>query len=352
MAKIISGIQQIGIGIPDMHEAWKWYRDAFGMDIRMFEESAEAPDMVNYTGGEVQSRTAALAVNMKGGGGFEIWQYTSRQPVSPQDPVVMGDYGIFAGKIKAPDVSAAYSYHKEKGNTILGELGKAPDGSETFFVIDPYENIFQVVQSDDWFSTTKSVTGGVEGSVIGVSDIDKACTLYSDILGYDKVVYDKEGVFTDFIDLPGGDQPFRRVLLRREQPTTGSFSEFLGSGSIELVQVQGGQPKKIFANRYWGDRGFIHLCFDIKDMNAMKEECESKGYPFTVDSGSVFDMGEASGRFSYIEDPDGTLIEFVETNKIPVIKKIGWYLTLNKKTPEKALPRWILKMLAFNRVKD
>ncbi|MBL4735729.1 MAG: hypothetical protein JKY18_10430 [Flavobacteriales bacterium] len=87
-------------------------------------------------------------------------------------------------------------------------------------------------------------------------------------------------------------------------------------------------------------------------MNAIKEECESKGFPFTVDSGDVFDMGEASGRFSYIEDPDGTLIEFVETNKIPIIKKIGWYLTLNKKNPEKPLPRWILKMLSFNRVKD
>ena len=352
MAKIISGIQQIGIGIPDMHEAWKWYRGAFGMDIRMFEESAEAPDMANYTGGKVQSRIAALAVNMKGGGGFEIWQYTSREPVSPKEPVVLGDYGIFAGKMKAPNVAAAYNYHKANGYNILGELGKTPDGGDTFFVIDPYENIFQVVQSDDWFSTTESVTGGAEGSIIGVSDIDKARTLYSDILGYDKVVYDEDGVFTDFSGLPGGDQTMRRVLLRRQQPTSGSFSEFLGSGSVELVQVQGSQPKKIFADRYWGDRGFIHLCFDIKDMNAMKAECESKGYPFTVDSGEVFDMGEASGRFSYIEDPDGTLIEFVETNKIPIVKKIGWYLTLNKKNPEKPLPRWILKMLSFNRVKD
>lgn len=352
MAKIISGIQQLGIGVPDMHNAWKWYREAFGMDIRMFEESAEAPDMIKYTGGKVQSRTAALAMNMKGGGGFEIWQYTSREPQAPKEPVVLGDFGIFAGKMKAPDVGNAYAYHLEKGFKILGELSTTPDGEETFFVIDPYENIFQVVQSDDWFSNTVSVTGGAEGSIIGVSDIDKARSLYSDILGFDRTVYDVDGVFEDFKKLPGGEQQVRRVLLRRKEPTAGSFSEFLGSGSVELVQVQGGQPRKIFADRFWGDRGFIHLCFDIKDMNAIKEECESKGFPFTVDSGDVFDMGEASGRFSYIEDPDGTLIEFVETNKIPIIKKIGWYLTLNKKNPEKPLPRWILKMLSFNRVKD
>ena len=42
MAKHISGIQQIGIGVPDVHKAWAWYRKAFGIDVRMFEEAAEA----------------------------------------------------------------------------------------------------------------------------------------------------------------------------------------------------------------------------------------------------------------------------------------------------------------------
>ena len=50
MSHLISGIQQIGIGIPDADEAWKWYRCRFGMDIPMFKEAAEAPFMVDYTG--------------------------------------------------------------------------------------------------------------------------------------------------------------------------------------------------------------------------------------------------------------------------------------------------------------
>ena len=100
MAKVISGIQQIGIGIPNMQEAWKWYRLAFGMDIRMFEESADAPLMTPYTGGKVQSRTAALAVNMMGGGGFEIWQYTSRTPELPSFEIQLGDLGILLQRSK------------------------------------------------------------------------------------------------------------------------------------------------------------------------------------------------------------------------------------------------------------
>jgi hypothetical protein len=86
-------------------------------------------------------------------------------------------------------------------------------------------------------------------------------------------------------------------------------------------------------------------------MEQLKKECESEGFPFTVDSSDTFDMGEAGGRFSYIEDPDGTWIEFVETHKVPVMKKIGWYINLKNRKPGKFLPNWMLKAMALNRVK-
>ena len=101
MAHLISGIQQIGIGIPDVEEAWKWYRCRFGMDVPIFREAAEAPYMIEYTGKKVQSRDAVLAINLRGGGGFEIWQYTSRDTVFPAKPPVLGDTGIFAARIKS-----------------------------------------------------------------------------------------------------------------------------------------------------------------------------------------------------------------------------------------------------------
>ena len=87
-------------------------------------------------------------------------------------------------------------------------------------------------------------------------------------------------------------------------------------------------------------------------MDALKKDCEAAGFPFTVDSGNSFDMGEAAGRFSYIEDPDGALIEFVETHKVPLMKKIGWYINLKKRNPEKSLPTWMLKAMKMSRVKN
>ena len=80
MGVIISGIQQVGVGIPNVQEAFAWYRKAFGMDIPIFDEAAEANRMLPYTDGKPQSRHAILAISIQGGGGLEIWQYVSRTP--------------------------------------------------------------------------------------------------------------------------------------------------------------------------------------------------------------------------------------------------------------------------------
>jgi catechol 2,3-dioxygenase-like lactoylglutathione lyase family enzyme len=165
-------------------------------------------------------------------------------------------------------------------------------------------------------------------------------------------VYDKTSVFNDLKGLPSGNLPCNRVLLRHSSPRVGPFSRLLGATEIELVQVFERKPNKIFQDRFWGELGFIHLCFDVNGMEALKERLNTEGYPFTVDSANSFDMGEAAGRFAYIEDVDGTLIEFVEAHKIPILKKIGWYLNLKNRPPEKPLPNWMLKAMGLNRVRN
>lgn len=352
MQKVISGIQQIGIGIPNVHEAWRWYRRHFGMNIPVFEEAAPANLMVNYTGGKAHHRHAVLAINLQGGGGFEIWQFTSRQPRPPATPIQLGDYGIFATKIKSRDVAATYQLFKSQQLNLLGPPQPDPAGNLHFFLRDPYQNLFQVVPSHSWFKKSKTLTGGSGGCLLGVSDINQARRLYSEVLGYDQVVYDQEEVFTDFNLLPGGEALCRRVLLQHSQPRQGGFSRLLGPSELELIQVLDRPSQKIYQNRFWGDLGFIHLCYDIINMPALEAECRAKGFPFTINSRDTFDMGEAAGQFAYIEDPDGTLIEFVETHRIPILKKFGWYLNLKNRSPTKALPNWLLKTLSFNQVKD
>jgi catechol 2,3-dioxygenase-like lactoylglutathione lyase family enzyme len=352
---VISGIQQLGIGVQNVAEAWKWYRKYLGMDIKVFEESATAALMLPYTGGVPQKRHAVLALNLNGGGGFEIWQYTERVPQAPKFVPMLGDLGIFAAKIKARNVQKTHAYFtSEKLN--VSPISTDPDGRPNFYLTDPYNNIFQIIESKNWFGKENKLTGSVYGVIIGVSNIEESTKVYSGLLDFDKLVYDKKGQFADLKPLNGGDGTFRRALLTNSKPRVGAFSKLFGDSEVELIQVEGRTPKKIFEGRFWGDLGFIHLCFDIQGMDALKSKCANTGFPFTVDSaanlGGSFDMGEAAGHFSYIEDPDGTLIEFVETHKVPILKKFGWYLNLKKRNPEKSLPDWVVKALGMNRVKD
>lgn len=351
MKKIISGIQQIGIGTPNEKKAFEWYKEYLGMDICVFQDSAEASLMSGYTGNKVQSRSATLAMNMQGGGGLEVWQYTSREPKPPSFDVKIGDLGVFSTRIKCKNLQQTYDFLKAKGVHIVNGITQDPDGSPHFFVKDPHGLAFQMVTGNSWFTNGKQHSGGIAGCMIGVSDIDRSLELYRDILEYDKIEYDEKGVFDDLSALDGGSQKVRRVLLSHTSPRKGSFSQLLGDSKIELIQTYDRKPRQIFGDRYWGDLGFIHLCFDVKGMDELEKECNQKGFTFTVDSKNSFDMGEAAGRFSYIEDPDGTLIEFVETHKIPIWENIGWYLDVKNKPPEKPIPKWMLQFLRLSRVR-
>jgi catechol 2,3-dioxygenase-like lactoylglutathione lyase family enzyme len=290
---------------------------------------------------------------MQGGGGFEIWQYSERKPQSISFDLQIGDLGIFCAKVKSRNVKL---FHQEiqKKYAQISPIFSAPDNTPTFYILDPFGNYFQVVEDLYLFWNRKQNNGGCIGAQIGVTDIEKAMVVYRDVLGYDTVVYDKTGVFEDFAFMRGGEQNYRRVLLKHAEKRLGAFSEMLGPSMLELIVALDRTPKKLYERRYWGDPGFIQICFDITDMNAFKKVCIEKGSPFTVDScpsGETFDMGDAAGHFTYIEDPDGTLIEFVETHKIPVLKKLNWYINLKKRDTNTPLPKFLLKALVLNKVK-
>lgn len=341
----------MGIGVPDVKKGFSWYNRMLGMDIPVFEEAAEANLMLPYTGGKPHRRHAILAINLNGGGGFEIWQYTSRTPQPPAFSPEAGDLGLFCAKIKTDDVQATFDHLKKNGVSVSGSITNNPAGRRHFFFSDVFGNPFEVIEDDDWFAKGRQHTGGPNGMIVGVSDIQRSKKFYAEILGYAKVIFEGEGRFDDLGELRGGHKTFKRVILTHSQPRKGPFSALLGNSYIELLQATDYSPKKIFENRLWGDLGFIHLCFDIRNMKSLQRKCESMGHPFTVDGGAGFEMGEAAGHFTYIEDPDGALIEFVETKKIPILKKLGLYLNLSTRDPEKPLPKIMLKALGLSRRK-
>ena len=349
---IIAGIQQVGIGVTNAEDAWVWYRKHFNMNIPIFKDKATASLMTRYTSDKAEDRFAILAINAQGGGGFEIWQYTSKTPQPSRNEASLGDTGVYSVKMKSRCIEKSYAHFQTHGIDTIGGIQTGPDGRKHFFVRDPFGNLFEVIESKSWLRKNNSHCGGVSGCVIGVSNIEAALPLYQTILGYNQLIYDQTNVFEDFSGLPGEKRKYRRVLLKSNLKRYGAFSRLLGDTELELVEVIGEKPKKIFENRNWGDLGFIHVCFDVHGMKELGVTCSKYNFHFTVDSSNSFDMGKAAGHFSYCEDPDGTLIEFVETHKIPIMEKWGWYLNVRKRNPKKPLPDWMFAMLGLGKVRD
>lgn len=353
MSYTIHGIQHLGVGVPQHEEAWKWYRKFFGMDIPLFNDEAGAPLMTIYTEGEVISKRAAMVLNIKGGCAMEVVCPTTFKATHAKVDHQLGDLGIFIGMVKAPDVTKAYDFFKSNDAEILSEIVQTPSGSNTFYIKDLNGLLWQILPADDFYTNHSTVTGGTLGGVIGVSDMSKAIDFYS-LLGYDEVLSDESGVFKDWENISGGKKEFRRVLLSQKNPSGGGFSKLAGKSYIELVQdLSERKPLKIYADRLWGDIGFVHLGFDVRNMSALGKKLEDVGHGFTCDTKDVLSMGESTKvHCTYCEDPDGTLIEMIEVYKIPIIEKLGLYLNVEKREASQPLPNWMLKALKYTRVKD
>lgn len=351
MLPIISGIQQIGIGVHNAWEAFEWYKKVFGTDIIVFKDAAKATLMQQYTGHKVHERFAILALNLQGGGGFEFWEYTSRKALEATHQLQLGDLGILAVKIKCKNIVTTHEFYKSISVHIVNTPTTNPQGIAHFYIKDPYNNIFEIIEDTNWFENKKHHTGGVCGVVLGVSNTNKAIHFYKNILGLDSIQYQNKSKYSDWSNLPAGNEHYERSILTQQKNTLGAFSQLFGPITVELVQALDRTPKKVYENRYWGDIGFIHTCFDINGMDSHEQNCLNNNYPITVNSKNSFEMGSAAGQFAYNEDPDGTLIEYVETHKIPILKKLGIYLNLRKRNAEKPLPKWMLKTLSFSRVK-
>ena len=344
----ISGIQQLGIGTIDFRKSWDWYIDMFGADTKILEDDTVAERMLPYTGGKPQKRHACIAMNLQGGGGFEIWQYSQRMPESCPFEISAGDLGIFAAKVKCRNINEFHKQISARWKDV-SDPAILPDGTPCFYVKDLYGNIFQIVEKADVYIDQGKLTGGMAGAVIGVSDMEKSMKFYKEVLGYEIVRCDVSTTFEDCPLMPNHAGKFRRVILGAPK-RRGAYADLLGDSTLELVQALEYSPRKIYEGRYWGDPGFIQVCFDVTGMRELGRFCAEKGHPFTVDSctsGKVFDMGDASGHFTYIEDPDGTLIEFVETHKIPVVKKLGWFIDMKKREPEKPLPKFLFRLMGL-----
>jgi len=345
----IRGVQQVGLGVRNINEAWQWYNRHWGFDCSMFDDTATAPLMLPYTGGMEQTRRAKLAMNMAGGGGLEIWQYTSK-PFAPDVLLSPDSTGIIAIKIRSFDVDKTFSYWQKNSLGACTPVFTRPDRRKAFRGIDPNGVCIEFVSWTEQFmkKTGKGHTGGVAGALLLVHEMDRAINLFQTVLMLEPTFSaDQSQIHWPNSVFDGNTAS--RMVLQSTSERGGPYGSLLGHIELELLSIKqsGSEPIYDFEKRFWGDPGIIHICFDVQNMDALLEGCEANGFIPTVDSAGGFAMEKASGRFAYIEGPDRILIEFVESHKIPIVKSLGWYMQVYGR--KKSLPHWMLKLMSLNR---
>lgn len=321
----LCGLMQIGVGVSDLEAAVKWYAEVLNFKAKPIDDTGPAALMTQYTGGDVYQRRAVMLFNPNGGGGLEVWQFLDRTPEESRVPLTFNQPGIHTVDLYTSGSLDSLNKHFSKYEIELKPWERPSLASVIAWFKDPFGNSFRLLNSSYSIrSPFRGLFGGVAGVYICCSDIEESDSFYSKSLGMKEL---------------GSDRNLR--LLGCCNSTQG-FAFMYGPGQIELAQCDHPSASHSYGNRFWGDPGLMHVCFEVADFDQLKNSVNEKGVELTVDSKDSFTMERSAGRFGYLEDPDGTLIELIQVHSIPLLPKLGLHHRIK---PGKAVPKWIIKQM-------
>ncbi len=352
---MIAAMQHYGFGVTDRDRSWAFYRK-LGFDVPMSLNQSRATRMEPLVGGDYE-RKVVIAANLLGGATLELYQYISTEPIPFPSDWRWGDPGMSATALKVTSLNKALEIVKDIPGTIVSGPLPWPAKPEwkAALVKDPDNLLLYFVEIPDMsFSLRRDgeVIGGAVFPTIAVTDMDRSLGFYRDILDYREIVYDWKGKDPMLSTIPGGDRQMRRVLLSDPRPPISFYSFYLDRGWIELVEVEGEKGPHVYHGRRWGDIGQMEVCFDVHDIRSTFDELVNRGAkPLLEPNTDEFDMGHGStALFAYVADLDGTMIELAEATRLKLTNKLS--IDLRKRKQGKPLPRWLMRMSRFKRIKD
>ncbi|WP_378144019.1 VOC family protein [Cnuibacter sp. UC19_7] len=156
---------------------------------------------------------------------------------------------------------------------------------------------------------------GLDHIGVGVSDMDASLGFYAQ-LGFTDVVFDRTGALPGLARVTGHDETTARVVyLRSGNPT------ILGRSGIKLVQITGRDQPPLPAGFAYGEPGICEVCVHVKDYEPFHESLIAAGHRSLMEPNEqILDPYQTHCGLSYVEDPDGAKIEFIEWRSL----EAGW----------------------------
>lgn len=102
-----------------------------------------------------------------------------------------------------------------------------------------------------------------------------------------------------------------KLVSRKEIPANNAEITFLESeGTNFRLELTWYKSQQKFEQAEYENRVFDHLAFTVKDMDSLIERMRAEGVTITDEP---FVLGAAGSRIAFIEDPEGVLIELIES---------------------------------------
>jgi glyoxylase I family protein len=149
----------------------------------------------------------------------------------------------------------------------------------------------------------KIMITGVHHTAISTGDLDRLLGFYRDLLGFQEVFSSAWEIGNERVDgVIGLKNTSGQVVMLKA-----------GNAFIEFFQYATPTPKPADPNRPVVDHGITHICLEVEDIDYEYERLKNAGMLFHCPpTGSKEDQGL---RATYGRDPDGNVIELVETGK-------------------------------------
>lgn len=156
---------------------------------------------------------------------------------------------------------------------------------------------------------------GVDHIGIGVSDMEASKKFYAG-LGFTDVAFDYTGELGGLSGLTGHDSTEARVVyLRSANPTV------LGRSGIKLVHITSRPQPPLPDGFAYGEPGICEVCIHVQGYEAFHEHLLATGHTeIMAPNDQILDPYKTHCGLSYVEDPDGAKIEFIEWRSL----EEGW----------------------------
>jgi len=287
-------LKYVAQGVTDLHYADEFFSDF--LNFKKIKSTGFKEDNISFN---LYHEKTSEFLSVEGGAFLQfIEAENSKLEVIEPD---LSQIGIIGVKINTRKIDLNFFLRRREDMTTQDNIWIKPIKKKHFHVFS--ENLlFQIIDApNNFFASFKKQNSGIGGAIIGVSDIDKSFDFYSNILGYKKVIFKGDGVFSDFKNIKGGEKKYKRIIIQQTKNQNFKYNNFLGESEIELLQVINEKPIKT------SDFEYASINFISSNINDVVGNCHNLNILIFND--------EKDDSTNHFLDPDGIKISIqkVET---------------------------------------